>query len=163
MKNIKIIVIILLFLLSCEKVKVNVNFDYVFFESMRKNWENQNIQSYSFKCIIGGPLASTINTYVVENNNVIKVIPDTSGQYPIDTTKAYTIETLIDRIESIYNDLFIAKYNNRTYCYYNKITVEYHPKYFFPNFCSLGYECRRMEITDMGWGFNILEFIVKEQ
>ncbi|MCX6287544.1 MAG: DUF6174 domain-containing protein [Bacteroidetes bacterium] len=148
-----ILIIFLILILGCKKV--TTSFDRSTFNEMKSKWLSLNIQNYSFKYTNGG-MANFSNTYVVKNNIVAKIIPDTL--HHIDTTKAYTIARLYDLIENIYENPYIRKVNNRTYCIYNQITTSYDSQFFFPTNCIFDYECKNMGVTDLGWGFNVTEF-----
>jgi hypothetical protein len=151
----KIIYPILLIALISSCKKISTSFDREAFYAMKNKWQNSNISNYSFKYRNGG-LANFSNTYVIKNNVIVKIIPDTLSH--VDTSHRYTISTLFDKIEDLYNHPYIIKNNSRTYCYYNQINTSFDPQYGFPNSCFCDYECKNIAVTDLGWGFSITNF-----
>jgi hypothetical protein len=147
MKQIAIIfgVFIFLFSYSCKKDEIQVTFEYSKFLEMKHSWENLNMKSYSYNFSHNACLCFAYH-YVVSNDTVISVDPDTSTCKSIGPYLTYSIDKIFSNLEELYNDPYVSKIDDKTYIYCKEIRIQYDSIYFFPRYYEIFYDKKNMEL-----------------
>ena len=139
--------ILFLFLFGCKKEKDNIQviFDHSKFLEMKQSWESLNINNYSYAYSHSACLCFAFK-YVVNNNMVVKVDPDTSTCHSIGPYLTYTIDKIFSDLEEIYNNPYKQKIDDNTYIYCKEIRIKYDSNYFFPSYYEILFDLKNMEL-----------------
>jgi hypothetical protein len=135
----------LLLFYGCKKDEIQVKFEISRFLEMKHSWEASGITSYSYNFSHNGCLCFAYH-YVVSNNQVIKVDPDTSTCHNVGPYLTYTVDEIFSKLENLYNNPYVEKIDDETYIYCSEIRIKYDSIYFFPSYYEIFCDSKNMEI-----------------